>query len=145
MRSICFYPLIFHFSYNSDPKPGAQLSPSASYVFEWQIEVLPLSELFYNLSLVMMHTGSIVCGSPQARLNFESTEFFKSCLLMLFWFWLSLRWVTEILWSRWEDPQSNTAIIRRHILASLECLEQVFSKNYLVALSRGLLRFLFPL
>lgn len=131
--------LIFHFSCISDTKPSAQLSPSASYVFEWQIGVcVPLSELFAT-SLLSWH------WVHRLWLSTGKAEFWKHrVLLMLFWFWLSLRWVTEILWSRWEKPTvfplPTLKLSGDIFFGGLHwSVEWVFSKNYLIALSRGLL------
>lgn len=64
-----------------------------------KLNCVPLSGLFATSLLLLMTLG------PSSVALYRQGWTQKSwVLLMLFWFWLSLRWVTEILWSRWEKP-----------------------------------------
>lgn len=125
--------LIFHFSCNSDPKPSAQLSPSASYVFEWQIGVrVPLSELFCNLSCHdahWVHCLWLSTGKAEFWKHRVLLELPLDALLILIIFKMS-DWDIMIKMRKTHSlSPPNTEIIRRHFfLASLECGTRIFKE-----------------
>ena len=136
MMFLCF--LIFHFSCISDTKPSAQLSPSASYVFEWQIGVcVPLSDLFAT-SLLSWHWVHLLALYRQGWILKAQSSIDALLILIIFkmsdWDIMIKMRKTQCFRSQHWNYQETFFFFWLHW-----SVEWVFSKNYLVALSRGLL------